>query len=446
MTHGLIIAGRRVPVPGVTVITWEDDPRVPKAVHGKPREAREVTGSVAHTSRGDEYVVDRDTSASTKGLAVARYLGRRNDDQVSAHISIAGSGIVYQMADLALWRANHAGTANGFTFGVEVAQDTNNPNLTRAQVSAFVAVMTTAHEVMGLAKQIPMVAGAHVIKDVKAWLSRKSGGQQRAFSGCAGHRCTSASRGEWDPGNPLMEALRLAGFVGVTPEAMTCGSNRCEDEDRPDGRDKADAPVVARVAFPLPSWIDPAKEIDASEDLPDDLGSFVRAQALELEAIGVTGERAAELLAHAATECGRGRRAHGHNMGGIKAKEREFLDAAAKGAPLWWWRDLGHLDAGDDEVEFYRAFSSDNEFWRYFIKRFLGGPSSPPTSERYTAMGRAFWGSTPTRWVVELHRSGYKGSVRQKEIHEIRDPEKHESVIAHRRLVAKVRELLATVP
>lgn len=442
MSEGLIINGRRVPVPGVRVVTWEDDARVPRAHHGEPRDPAKVTGSVAHTSRGKRAGVTRETGSPAKGLRVARYLGRRNKRGVSAHVVIAGDGTVYQMADLATWRANHAGTANGHTFGVEVAQDDDDPSLTRAQVRAFVAVMVAAHDAVGLAKRIPMERGEHVVGDVRAWLSRKSGGQQLPFAGCVGHRCTSASRGEGDPGTPLMEALRVAGFVGATPAEMTLGPGHAAapDSDEPDEtHDEDDAPE----APPLPSWLDPALEVDASHDLPDDLDAFVRTQARELAALGITGDRAAELLAHAATECGRGRRAVGHNLGGIKAREREYREAAAKGAPLRWWRDLGHLDAGDDEVEFYRAFESDADFWRYFVKRFAGGPSLPPSSERYTAAGRAFWGPSPAGWFVELVRAGYRGEVRQRELAALADPSAHPSVAAHRALVARVRGILA---
>ncbi len=442
--EGLLVNGQRVRVPGVKVVTWEDDPRVPRAVHGAPRDPASVTGSIAHTSRGKRYAVTRDTGSPAKGLRVARYLGRRNRKKVSAHVVVAGDGTVYQMADLATWRANHAGTVNAFTFGVEVAQDDDDPSLTRAQVRAFVAVMLAAHDAMGLAKVVPMERGEHVVGDVRAWLSRKSGGLQLPFAGCAGHRCTSASRGEGDPGTPLVEALRAAGFVGATPAEMTLGLDaRVLDEDDDDEtHDEDEAPELP----PLPSWLDPALEVDASRDLPDDLATLVRTQAQVLHELGVTGSRAAELLAHAATETGRGRRAHGHNYGGVKAKEREFREAAAKGTPLGWWRDLGHLDAGDDEVEYYRAWESDADFWRYFVKRFVGSPAWPPPSERYKAASRAFWGPTPSGWFVELVRAGYRGDVRRRELERIlaegQAPEAHPSVAAHRSLVARVQTLL----
>jgi hypothetical protein len=139
---------------------------------------------------------------------------------------------------------------------------------------------------------------------------------------------------------------------------------------------------------------------------------------------------------------GRGRRAHAHNMGGIKAREREFADAAAKGAPLTWWRDLGHVESGDDEVEYYRGFADDAEFWRYFAKRFLPRSVEDDTRVRYVALGRVFWSADPSGFAVELLRSGYRGAVREREIAALADPNTHPSVVAHRRLVATVKGLL----
>ena len=438
--EGLIINGRRVPVPGVNVVTYEDDPRVPRAYHGAPRAASDAVASIAHTSRGKDVRVERETGSPAKGLRVARYLGRKNTRQVSAHLVVAGDGTVYQMADLALWRCNHAGAVNGWTFGVEVAQDDADPSLPRAQVAAFVAAMHVAHDALRIPKRVPMVDGRHVSDDVMAWFPTKKGGAGLRFSACVGHRCVSASRGKGDPGDALMEALRASGFAPATPAEMTIGPNtaRVTDEDEADEtHDGDDAPA----APPLPPWLDPALEVDASRDLPDDLAAFVRAQAPVLAALGVTGDRAAELIAHAATECGRGRRAHAHNMGGIKCREDENAEHKAKhGRGLTWWRDLGHVDAGDDDVVYYRGFDDDADFWRYLLKTRVGTPAAPPTKTRYVEASRVFWSDDPSGWMLRLLLAGYRGDTRRREAEA--QGAAHPSVVAHRKLVARVRELL----
>ena len=153
MTDGLIINGARVAVLGVRVVTWEDDPRVPKAVHGAPRSSADVVASIVHTSRGKDARITRETGSPAKGLRVARYLGRANTRQVSAHLVVAGDGTVYQIADLGAWRCNHAGAVNNWTWGVEVSQDDDDPSLTRAQVAALCAVMHVAHDALRIPKR-----------------------------------------------------------------------------------------------------------------------------------------------------------------------------------------------------------------------------------------------------------------------------------------------------
>lgn len=451
MGDGLIINGRNVPVPGVRVVTWEDDPRVPRAVHGAPRAASKVTASIAHTSRGVDAQITRATGSSAKGLRVARYLGRANARKVSAHAIVAADGTIYQLADLATWRCNHAGMANGFTFGVEVSQDDDDPSLTRAQVAAFVALMHAAHDALGVPKRVPMVGGHHVYADVRAWLSKKSGGEQRAFTGCSGHRCTSASRGKGDPGDALMEALRASGFAPATPAEMTVSAAPLAAVEADDEADELHDGDDAHAWPPLPAWIDASREVDASADLPDDLAAFVRAQVAELAALGIMGERAFEVIAHCATECGRGRRAIGHNLGGVRLRQADDAEYRAKhGHGLAWWRDLGHVESGDPDVAYYRAFDDASEFWRFWLKRYV--PLDAAAGDRYAETGRAFhgWSPTPAQWFVELLLAGYRGEVRQREVAALvaagRDPELHPSIAAHRRIVARVAALAGGAP
>jgi hypothetical protein len=444
--EGLIIDGRRVAVPGVNVVSWLDDPRVPKAVHGAPRSSADVVASIVHTSRGKDARVTRETGSPAKGLRVARYLGRANSRQVSAHLVVAGDGTVYQIADIGAWRCNHAGAVNGWTWGLEAAQDDDDPSLTRAQVNALVAVMHVAHDALRIPKFVPVVAGRHVSEDVVPWLSRKSGGAGKRFAGAVGHRCVSTSRGKGDPGDAIMEALRASGFTATHPFSMTLNSAPSvpaapvESDDPDEMHDGDDAPAWP----PLPAWVDAAREVDASHDLTDDIATMVRSQWEVLRGQGLAPAQAAELLAHAATETGRGRRAHGHNWGGVKLKRDDDEAHRAKhGRGLAWWRDLGHLDAGDDEAELYRAWDSDVDFWAFFAKRYAPRPGLPAESERYEEAGGAFWSGDPSQWFVELVRAGYRGPVRQRELAALADPETHPSVVAHRRLVARVRGLLA---
>ena len=55
--EGLIINGRRVAVPGVRVVTWLDDERIPRVTKVNRRRASAVSAVVLHTSRGVVGVV-----------------------------------------------------------------------------------------------------------------------------------------------------------------------------------------------------------------------------------------------------------------------------------------------------------------------------------------------------------------------------------------------------
>lgn len=444
--EGLIINGRRVPVPGVRIVSWLDDPRVPRVTKVSRRRGP-VTAVVLHTSRGKVGAVREGAGDDGKALRLARYQAR-STREASWHLTIGGAGTVYQQADIAEDATWHASQANFWSVGIECAQSSDTPDLTRAQVDACVAVVRAICEAFNIPQRVPVRShdgGSWSVeaRPVRAWQPRKQGGESRPVAGVIGHRNLTTNRGAGDPGDPLMLALLAAGFAGASPAEMTVGTVRhaddapvAEPEDTHD-EDSDDAPA----APPLPSWLDPALEVDASRDLPDDLAAFVRAQWAVLAGQGLAAEQAAEFLAHAATECGRGRRAFAFNMFGAKLREREYAEAVAKtGRGLRWWRDLGHVESGDDEVELYRGFDDAPTAWRWFAKK--TAPRYPNSADRYAAAGRAFHSDDPSGWFIAILAAGYRGARRAAEIAALRDPETHPSVVAHRKLVARVRELM----
>lgn len=445
MTGGLVINGVRVPVPGVRIVTYLDDPaRCPRVTKGFARPASAAAAVMLHTSRGRSGVIVDGSRESDKAAKLVRYQ-TRTERAASWCVTIGSAGDVWQQCDAATFATWHATVANPWSVGLELAQDRDTPDLTRAQVDACVAVVRALCSALNIPLRVPAIDGAPVNGVVRAWQPRKQGGGARAAAGVLGHRNVTTSRGKGDPGDGIFRALLAAGFGGVAPEAMTVGA---PDLPAMPGNLAADADEAhdddAPAWPPLPAWIDPALEVDASEDLPDDLAAFARAQAPVLAALGVTGDRACELIAHAATECGRGRRAIGCNYFGAKLKARDDAEHRAKyGRGLGWWRDFGHAESGDDEVEYYRAFVGPEAAWLWFVKRHVGTLGLPPSSDRYVAVGRAFWSETPAAWFPLLVGSGYKGSVRASQIAALADPSTHPSVVAHRRLVATVRSLIA---
>lgn len=442
MNAGLVVDGRRVPVPGVVVTTWLDDARAaPPVTKGNRRRAADATAIVLHTSRGRRGVVREGSRPSDKARALTRYQVRTRK-KVSWCITIGAAGDVYQQCDAALLATWHATVANGYSVGIELAQDRDTPDLTQAQVDAAVAVVRALCEALGIPLRVVVRPdGSPFDGPVRAWQPRKQGGSALPASGVIAHRNVTTNRGKGDAGDPVMLALLAAGFAGASPAAMTLGgaaaATDADDADELHDDDDEDAPTWP----PLPPWIDPGLEVDATDDLVDDVGALVRAQAPILAALGVTGDLAAELLAHAATECARGREAHGDNYGGVKLKQSDDADHRRKtGLGLAWWRAPGHRDAGDGAVEYYRAFADASEFWRFWLKRYV--PRGAEPGDRYAATGAAFWGAVPASWFVELLRAGYRGPVREAEIAALADPTTHPSVVAHRALVARVREIL----
>lgn len=192
-----------------------------------------------------------------------------------------------------------------------------------------------------------------------------------------------------------------------------------------------------------PSWIDPTREITDTQDRTTPKEAFVRAQAQVLRGLGLTEPQVEEAVAHAVTECAWGRRAIGHNMGGVKLKSTDDKVFRAKhGHGLSWWQWQGHTNAGDAPVVYYRGFDDDADFWRFWLKRYV--PKNGSVGARYTETGKAFWGDTPSLWFVELLRAGYRGAVRVAEIKAATDPNQHPSVRSHVSVVTRVRKILST--
>lgn len=193
----------------------------------------------------------------------------------------------------------------------------------------------------------------------------------------------------------------------------------------------------------LPSWVDASREVEV-HDVDVTPAAFVAESRAELDALGITGERAVEVVAHCAAESAFGRKAVGFNVGGVKLKRDDDAAYRAKhGHGLAWGRKPGHLEAGDAAVVLYRAFDSPGDFWRFWAKRYV--PLGAQPSDRYRETGAAFWGPTPARWFVELLAAGYRGPVREREIKDLiasGDPERHPSVRAHRDLVRRVRAMV----
>lgn len=215
---GLIIGGSRVPVPGVSVVTWIDDPkRAPKITDGKVR--RVAPSAVClHTSRGVRGNVQPGARPSSRAETLALYQSR-TERQVSWHLTIDTDGDVLQQEDLSTWMAWHASHANGWTVGIELVQHPDSGDLWQAQIDAAVSVVAAICDTLSIPKRIPVDAtGSPVRGVVKAWQEASEGGRQGSWSGVIGHRHLTINRGVGDPGDWIFLALLARGFAGETVE------------------------------------------------------------------------------------------------------------------------------------------------------------------------------------------------------------------------------------
>lgn len=435
MGEGLIIDGRRVPVPGVNVIAWADDARdrVDAVVHGRERPAADALAIVMHSSRGRRSVVRPGSRPSEKGNDLARYNARRKEKQTSWHLTGDTDGEVFQQADLATFRTNHVGVANSWTIGYELAQHRDNTDLWRVQIDAAVAVVSATCAALSIPRRVFVGPdGAPWLKPVPLVLAKEYDGQGQRWGGVLGHcqLVTPEHRGPGDPGDGIFLALLAAGFEGVRVAGVAA----------------APAPVVASSAAP-PPWLD-GPELDATRDIAVTPEAFARNAWEILRALNVPRDAAVEIIAHCANECSWGTRAIGGNVAGIKAKRRDADAYRAKhGRSFAWWRAAGHKASGDDDVEWYRGLDDVADCLRFVLKRYAPKPDTEAESERYEDAGEALWSDDPRQWFVELLLAGYRGETREAEVEALlaagRSAEEHKSVKRHREIAARVRGMLA---
>lgn len=215
---GFIIRGKRVYPQafrdaGVIVRNWHDDPRLRLDLtrEGNPPDGWNRTAEphavLWHSTSGKGPQPLRVlppggvSPAGPGGENNARYWSR-SANQAGAQLLVDSGREVLQTCDLATEGAYHAGLANGATLGVELVQENDR---------AFWADTFTPTAVL-------------LADFLSAWFrvqrfypSRYAGPQSRlstcdTYYGHLGHRDQTASRGLYDPGPAIGEALRGAGY------------------------------------------------------------------------------------------------------------------------------------------------------------------------------------------------------------------------------------------
>jgi hypothetical protein len=211
---GLIIDGKKVPVPGLEVANYEDDPRLKLEVpeDGRRRTER-VQLVVLHTTKGIPGGKDRRPQLLLAGAGpdsnaearVAKFWST-TDKQSGAHIVIDFDRSVGCLADLAQVCAFHAKAMNQRGVGIEIYQG-SKAELYMGQLEATADVVDVITAAFGIQRQIPdRYRGAPVTR-------LATGG--RDCWGVVGHRDGDDNRGLGDPGDAIFDVLAARGYERV---------------------------------------------------------------------------------------------------------------------------------------------------------------------------------------------------------------------------------------
>jgi hypothetical protein len=223
MGTGLVINDQVVPVPGVDVVNFRDDPRLRLAAYDKRlRTARELAWVhlvVCHTTGGIPGGADLRPQVVKPGLGqptgggdrvVASWTGDPSRPG-GAHLVVDQDGSSYCCADLLREAAYHAERANGVSVGIEVVQGHAEPDLYQGQLEAAARLALWVCRLMPVPIQW-QVPAAYAGGPVERFVTSLETDRPLAdVVGIVGHRDLTSRRGSGDPGDAVMDALVAAG-------------------------------------------------------------------------------------------------------------------------------------------------------------------------------------------------------------------------------------------
>lgn len=211
---GLIVNGVRIPVLGVSVTTWLDDPRrAPPITDGRSITAP-PRAFVWHTSKG---ILCRaaapDVIPSTMAETLALYQSR-TEREVSWHITVDTDADVLQQADPARWQCWHAGGANAWSLGAELVQRDATGTLTVPQLRAAADVTDAVCLALAIPRRVLVAPdGTPWTRQVRDLQSLKAGGRGVVWPGVIGHVHLTTDRGPGDPGPQIFAELIARGYA-----------------------------------------------------------------------------------------------------------------------------------------------------------------------------------------------------------------------------------------
>jgi len=204
----LIIAGKKVDVPGLKVLSWQDGIQWIKEVTDFYPRKKAVRLIICHTAKGikGSLLPGAGTESST-AKALVRYQ-TNTDRDVSWDYTIDFDGTIYCQNDPVKKATWQAGSVNGVSLGFELVQK-DNGDVYEVQIEKAVLLIDTLTALLGIQRQIAWDRTGNKPK-VGVCSRLKTGGTD--VVGIAGHRNQSKNRGPGDPGDYIYLALQKAGY------------------------------------------------------------------------------------------------------------------------------------------------------------------------------------------------------------------------------------------
>jgi len=201
---GLIIGGKQVPVPGLNITNYKDQPVLKLRAGDDMRErvTRWVRSIVWHNTKNipTQLKLARGPYKDI-GEKVAKFWST-SPAHAGAHLVVDWDGSVTCHADLLFDATYHASTVNEVSVGIEMFEDEHGL-IFESQMQTAVLLTTWLCERFGIQKQMPDPYYNHVISRVA------KGGTDTI--GVFGH-CHQYNQKQYDPSNHVFEALQKAGF------------------------------------------------------------------------------------------------------------------------------------------------------------------------------------------------------------------------------------------
>jgi hypothetical protein len=227
---GLVLAGKRVLMPGFNITNFLDNPHLHLASgdvrRRSPWEQEGIHLIVMHTTGGIPGGKDLRPQVIIPGTGLSSNAGERivsswsldTDRPGGAALIIDFDCEIYCCTDLILEAAYHAKAANGCSVGIEIVQG-KNAELYSKQLA------TAAKFTVALCKILPtpiqlQIPLPYQAKPIKRFVdSQKTNRPLFDVVGIVGHRDLTSSRGEGDPGDAIMKALSDRGCQSMDFEA-----------------------------------------------------------------------------------------------------------------------------------------------------------------------------------------------------------------------------------